>query len=88
MAAHLQVIFSDLFTGTGVVCGGPYGFFVEHAQVDGVKPDVQMHIVPHCFSSETRQKIPRLGNLFYKKVKIIAGARDKVLSPGVTDKAA
>ena len=87
MASHLLVIHSDLFRGAGVVCGGPYGFFVEHAQVDGHKPDVQTNIIPNCFKHEQENQIEPLHNLLNKKVFVFGGANDRVLSPGVTDKA-
>ena len=59
MASQLLVIHSDIIKGAGVVCGGPYGFFFEHAQKDGPKPLVK-DIIPRCFEHEREGKIDKL----------------------------
>ena len=90
MAVQLDVAFSSIMKGAGVIAGGPYycahGLLINVATCMSGSPTIDVaDLVSRTKASAQRHEIDDVANLHEQRIWLFSGGKDSVVDPSVVD---
>ena len=87
LASQMHFVYSSRFSGVGLISGGPFSYFADRNKFKGAEHVKVENLIRNTYKFEKEGLIEPTKNIENKKVYIQFGEKDKVLAPGVTEKA-